>query len=578
MRSGLLDHVPEKMMAELEIEKTFSPNIVPSQKKVLVCFGERKREVSFSSEGGNGELLKQTQLVFRDIDQNKNLVLQLKSEEWDGLFLDVTDNVSVADKSVLRAVLPNQPTASASASASGSTLREESRSVTSKAVSGLKRISKTSGACAKVLATIFPSTKSVPPKDLNVFDPLDDCVAQSAQNKKKSTRVKSISVKVILVPGCSTLVLPKGRKRLKLIADKRIEAIEIKRSMSPADVQNRIKRGFKHLNLQNWEYLVADAGKLSVSTNQAPGGEIVDRRGGLYIREKEEKTATVIASTFQGTSSSTASTSQGTASIIAFTSQGTSSSIASTSASIIASTSQGTSSSIASTSASIIASTSQGTSSRIASTTSPSIASASYLQEISTPILKDDASSIMSSDEELPPAFLSRVVPGKVNESVEQTRMIVAEQDHVYEEGLRIDQSKERKRLWTEMVQASKISLREKLTSTNPDDGKQIYMRLPNGDRVGSTFSNEASCQVLYEYVFAMSDLEDPYGIFCMFPRSIVTTDQTIADVQGILIVDERNGYFDPVSLVHRKGGVCVPDKSNVPDKSDVLSKGRFFF
>ena len=125
MRSGLLDHVPEKMMAELEIEKTFSPNIVPSQKKVLVCFGERKREVSFSSEGGNGELLKQTQLVFRDIDQNKNLVLQLKSEEWDGLFLDVTDNVSVADKSVLRAVLPNQPTASASASASGSTLREE---------------------------------------------------------------------------------------------------------------------------------------------------------------------------------------------------------------------------------------------------------------------------------------------------------------------------------------------------------------------------------------------------------------------------------------------------------------------
>ncbi len=35
-----------------------------------------------------------------------------------------------------------------------------------------------------------------------------------------------------------------------------------------------------------------------------------------------------------------------------------------------------------------------------------------------------------------------------------------------------------------------------------------------------------------------------------MFPRSIVTTDQTIADVQGILIVDERNGYFDPVSLV----------------------------
>ncbi len=100
--------------------------------------------------------------------------------------------------------------------------------MTSKAVSGLKRISKTSGACAKVLATIFPSTKSVPPKDLNVFDPLDDCVAQSAQNKKKSTRVKSISVKVILVPGCSTLVLPKGRKRLKLIADKRIEAIEIK--------------------------------------------------------------------------------------------------------------------------------------------------------------------------------------------------------------------------------------------------------------------------------------------------------------------------------------------------------------
>ena len=63
----------------------------------------------------------------------------------------------------------------------------QSRSVTTKTITSLKKMSKPSGACAKALAKIFPSTKSTPPKDLGIFDPLEDCVALAAQKKKKSS-------------------------------------------------------------------------------------------------------------------------------------------------------------------------------------------------------------------------------------------------------------------------------------------------------------------------------------------------------------------------------------------------------
>ena len=86
------------------------------KKTVLVCFGERKREVTFSSEsekeGADLEaLLDEVKKVFDDVlapegITNKQLILQTKSEEWCGEFLDSRGQIS--DKSVVKVVLNKQ--------------------------------------------------------------------------------------------------------------------------------------------------------------------------------------------------------------------------------------------------------------------------------------------------------------------------------------------------------------------------------------------------------------------------------------------------------------------------------------
>ena len=80
-------------------------------KKVLVCLGERKREISFISKDdapdGNS-LLKEAVKAFHDVlDDEKaaRLLLQLKNEDWDGDYVDVVGVMSIPDKSVLKAIV-----------------------------------------------------------------------------------------------------------------------------------------------------------------------------------------------------------------------------------------------------------------------------------------------------------------------------------------------------------------------------------------------------------------------------------------------------------------------------------------
>ena len=80
---------------------------------------------------------------------------------------------------------------------------------------------------------------------------------------------------------------------MKLTEEKRIEAVVLKRTMSPSQVSASILSAFKHQNLTSWEYLDVNGGQLVMSTNQEPGGEIVERRGALYIREKDDKVRSI---------------------------------------------------------------------------------------------------------------------------------------------------------------------------------------------------------------------------------------------------------------------------------------------
>ena len=140
---------------------------------------------------------------------------------------------------------------------------------------------------------MFPSTKSVPHKRSSTFDPIAECVALPAQKKKKASRAKPVSIQVILLPKLATLIVPKGKRRQGLSAERRIESIKLVRTASALEVQNSVVRAFQGHSLCEWEYLEVNAGHLIVSSCQNPGGEIVDRRGGLYLREKERNESQV---------------------------------------------------------------------------------------------------------------------------------------------------------------------------------------------------------------------------------------------------------------------------------------------
>ena len=63
---------------------------------------------------------------------------------------------------------------------------------TAKALGSLKRVVKPSGTCVERLTKMFPDNKTVPLKRPDAFDPLEDCVALSAQKKKEGSRVKFV--------------------------------------------------------------------------------------------------------------------------------------------------------------------------------------------------------------------------------------------------------------------------------------------------------------------------------------------------------------------------------------------------
>ena len=88
---------------------------------------------------------------------------------------------------------------------------------------------------------------------------------------------------------CSLLVLPKGKKRMKLSEEKLVQSDILKRNMTPSQVKVSILDTFKFHKLSTFEYLNADGGQLVTSTNQEPGGEIVEKKEALYTREKDDK-------------------------------------------------------------------------------------------------------------------------------------------------------------------------------------------------------------------------------------------------------------------------------------------------
>ena len=77
-----------------------------TEKTVLICLGERKRQLTFC--GDNEELCRRVKILFSDVvPKDKSVILQLKHEDWEGQFMDVRNDTVICNRSVLRAVVDN---------------------------------------------------------------------------------------------------------------------------------------------------------------------------------------------------------------------------------------------------------------------------------------------------------------------------------------------------------------------------------------------------------------------------------------------------------------------------------------
>jgi len=80
-----------------------------AEKKVLVCFGDRKRCVNIPAESENDlEYLNAIAIeVLKDVLPTSaiQIFLQLKDEEWGGEFVDIYDNQVIEDRSIVKMVV-----------------------------------------------------------------------------------------------------------------------------------------------------------------------------------------------------------------------------------------------------------------------------------------------------------------------------------------------------------------------------------------------------------------------------------------------------------------------------------------
>lgn len=75
----------------------------------LVIFGSRKRPITYSPSITKEDILQEIINLFSDVDELKfvessELVLQIKSEEWFGEFVDVIEGSNIPDRSVLQVI------------------------------------------------------------------------------------------------------------------------------------------------------------------------------------------------------------------------------------------------------------------------------------------------------------------------------------------------------------------------------------------------------------------------------------------------------------------------------------------
>ena len=116
--------------------------------------------------------------------------------------------------------------------------------------------------------------------------------------RKETSRCKPSKVTVIVVEDLRK-GLPKGKYRKELTQSQRAVSLEFYRYMSSTQIKNAIIRGFKHLPLHCFKYLVCDSNvSLVVNADQdQDGNKIINSlqpgKGTLYLLKCQEVSITI---------------------------------------------------------------------------------------------------------------------------------------------------------------------------------------------------------------------------------------------------------------------------------------------
>ena len=162
------------------------------------------------------------------------------------------------------------------------------------------RVGKPSNAHSEALRELFPSSSSSSKRIRlsDAFDPTQPCVALEYQKKKKAVCCRPSKVTVIVVEDLRK-GLPKRKYRKEFAQLQRVVSLEFYRYMSSTQIKNAIIRGFEHLPLRYFKYLVCD-GKVSLVVNadqDQDGNKIINSlqpgKGTLYLLECQEVSLTI---------------------------------------------------------------------------------------------------------------------------------------------------------------------------------------------------------------------------------------------------------------------------------------------
>ncbi len=206
-------------------------------KSVLVCLGDRKREVSLSREWK--AFMEALHCTFADVlpgSSSGKLIVQIKSRNWEGEFVDLPQNSQITHHSVLRIVpeIESHKVCSFKIFTSIFYCLNQGEGLAQKGSSLCQKMGKPPVDAKESLSKLFPGSNIGGGCRKRAFDPQSESLVLSNQRKKKAgiKSVRQVTREVLLLSDY-TPKIPKGKFRTEM---KRIKSLQFTRIMTPKEV------------------------------------------------------------------------------------------------------------------------------------------------------------------------------------------------------------------------------------------------------------------------------------------------------------------------------------------------------